>query len=922
LTTSDDVAVPMLRGRDAECRALDHLASTARSGESQVLTLHGEAGIGKTALLQYVVDAAVSFSVLRAAGVESDMELAFAGLQQLCAPVLDRVDRLPAPQRNAVEVAFGLREGDPPDRFLVGLAVLGLLAAASGDGPVLCVIDDAQWLDRVSAQTLGFVARRLLAEPVALLFASRDVVADLAGLPLLEVGGLSDVDSRELLDSAVLGRLDARVRDRIIAETRGNPLALLELPRNLGPAELAGGYYRPDTRSVPSQVEEHFVRRIRALPPDTRRLVTVAAAEPLGDPTLLLRAGAHLGLAVDSAAPAEAAGLLDVGQRVGFRHPLVRSAAYRDAPGDDRRAAHRALAEVTDAVLDPDRRAWHRAHAAVGPDEDVAAELERSAGRAQVRGGTSAAAAFLTRAAELTPDPALRGARALAAAEAKAAVAAADAADDLLAMAELAPLDDLQRARLDQLRARLLFSRSRGSGSAPTLLESVRQFADTARRLETLDRRLAGEAHLDAVSAAMYVGRLGGSDLVRDTAVATVTALGGGDCDRLTDQVAAAMALLLTSGPVAAIPALRAAGAAITARTWLWQAFPMAHEALVHEPWDDDAWHRLASEAVRLATEAGALEVLPRALVSRAGVHVQAGEFDSARQLIVEANEISAVAGVTPVRYHGLALLAWTGDERETIKQADAIVRDGTARGEGRVFGLAGYATAVLYNGLGRYQVALDAVRRGCEYEDIGLYSWSLIELVEAAVRAGEQAAAADALEELSERTTAAGTDWALASRARSQALLAGGAAAEDLYVEALERFGRTRIKVQLERARLLYGEWLRRQNRRTDARAQLRVAHESFSRMGADAFADRARRELLATGEKARKRAAAAGDELTPQERQIAELAGAGLTNPEIGAQLFISAHTVEWHLRKVFAKLAIRSRRELRDTPWNRDR
>jgi DNA-binding CsgD family transcriptional regulator len=448
------------------------------------------------------------------------------------------------------------------------------------------------------------------------------------------------------------------------------------------------------------------------------------------------------------------------------------------------------------------------------------------------------------------------------------------------------------------------------------LLESVTQFADTATRLEVLDRRLAGEAHLDAVNAAMYVGRLGGPNLVSQTAAAAVAALSGTTPERLVDQVARALATRLTAGPSSALPELRAAAEAITADNWLWQAFPMAHEALVHDPWDDEAWYRLSGEAVRIATESGGLEVLPRALVSRAGMHVQAGELDTARQLIAEADEISSAAGIAPVRYHRLALLAWTGDETETMRHVDATVRDGVARGEGRVLGLAGYATAVLYNGLGRYRVALDAVATSCEYEDTGIYPWGLIELVEAAVHADRRAEGAEALEVLVERTTAAGTDWALAVRARSQALMSERADAEDLYVEAIERFGRTRITVHLARARLLYGEWLRRRNRRTDARAQLRVAHDMFTGMGSEAFAERTRRELLATGEKTRKRATAPGQPLTPQEQQIAELAGAGLTNPEIGAKLFISAHTVEWHLRKIFAKLAIRSRRELRGT------
>jgi DNA-binding CsgD family transcriptional regulator len=836
-------------------------------------------------------------------------------LQQLCAPVLDRVDALPAPQRSAVEVAFGRRSGQAPDRFLVGLAVLGLLSAAGDDAPVLCIVDDAQWLDRVSAQTMSFVARRLLAEPVAVLFASREPVADLAGLPELEIRGLADVDARGLLESVVHGRLDKQVRDRIVADTHGNPLALLELPRDLGPAALAGGYFRPDARPVPGRLEAHFVRRIRALPDDSRKLVVVAAAEPLGDATLLLRAAERLGLSADCAGPAEADGLIELGGWVAFRHPLVRSAAYRDAHPDERRVAHRALSEATDARLDPDRHAWHRANAASKPDEDVAEELERSAGRAQIRGGKAAAAAFLARAAELTPDPALRGARALAAAEAKHAAAAPEAAAELLALAELAPLDDVARARLAQLRARLLFSRSRGTGSAPSLLESVTQFAHTAHELETLDPGLAGEAHLDALNAAMYVGRLGGPHLVAETAAAARAALSGCAPARLADTVAYAIATRLTAGPAAALPELRAAADAMSADNWLWQAFPMAHEALVHEPWEDESWYRISGEAVRIAREAGALEVLPRALVSRAGMHVQAGEFDVAGQLIAEADEISAAAGIAPVRYHRLALLAWRGDEAETIARVEATVRDGAARGEGRVFGLAGYAAAVLYNGLGRYQLALDAVVEACEYEDTGIHPWCLVELIEAAVRVGRDDAAAAALRRLCERTTAAGTDWALATEARSRALLQRDQAAEDLYVESIERFTRTRIAGHLARAHLLYGEWLRRHNRRTDARTQLRVAHESLGSIGAHAFADRARRELLATGEKTRKRATASGDALTPQEQQIAELAGAGMTNSEIGAKLFISAHTVEWHLRKIFAKLAIRSRRELRN-------
>ena len=502
---------PRLRGRSSECEVLERLISGARSGQSQVLVLRGEAGIGKTALLEYVSERASGFRVVRAAGVQSDMELAFAGLQQLCAPLLDRRDRLPEPQRDALTTAFGLSAGTTPDRFLVGLAVLSLLAAAAEDEPVVCLVDDAQWLDRVSAQTLAFVARRLMAEPVALVFASREASGEeLTGLPELTIRGLRNGDARALLDSAILGRLDERVRDRIVAETRGNPLALLELPRDITAAELAGGFALPDAGPLAGQIEQSFLRRIHSLPIQTQRLLLTAAAEPVGDAPLLTRAVQRLGIGADAAAPAKAAGLVEIGTRVRFRHPLVRSAAYRAADLADRQEIHRALAEATDPQSDADRRAWHRAHAAVGPDEAVAAELERSADRAQVRGGVAAAAAFLQRATELTPDPARRAARGLAAAQAEFDAAALDAAYELLAMVDLGPLDELQRALVVRLRARIVFARSRGSGATPMLLDAAKQLLDAAKQLEPLDRGLGRETYLEAIGAAMFAGRLGG----------------------------------------------------------------------------------------------------------------------------------------------------------------------------------------------------------------------------------------------------------------------------------------------------------------------------------------------------------------------------------------------------------------------------
>lgn len=901
-----------LAGRDAECEQLRETLAAARGGRSQVLVLRGEAGIGKTVLLDYLAESAPEFQVIRAAGVESDMELAFAGLQQLCAPVADGIDVLPEPQREALAIAFGMSSGSAPDRFLVGLAVLGLLAGVAARQPVLCLIDDAQWLDRVSAQTLGFVARRLRAEPVALVCALREPVDGLTGLPKLMLRGLADADARAVLESALPDRIDPQVADRIVAETHGNPLALLELPRGLSAAELAGGYYRPDVVPVAGQIERHYLARVHALPDDPQRLLLLAAAEPVGDAALLLRAAGELGLASTAIAPAEEAGLIEVGARVRFRHPLVRSAIYRAANLEDRRDAHRALAEATDPAHDPDRRAWHRAHAAPGPDESVAAELERSADRAALRGGTAAAAAFLARATELTPDPLRRGARALDAAEAKRAVAEMDAAAALLGTAELAPLDELQRARLARMRAQLAFTRGRGSGHTSTVLESVHQFFSAASRLESIDAVTAQETLLEAVSAAMYAGRAFGAQVRQHTAAALAA---GVRTNRPADLLLLALTTRISAGCQAGLEPLRAAIAALTPNTWSWQAFPVGYEAAVHDVWDDEAWYRIANDAVRVATDTGVLAMLPVALTTRAGVHVQAGEFAAARALIADADALTAASGQTPVRYHALTLAAWTGEEAAATVLIDAAARSGAARSEGRIIALIGYASAVLYNGLGRYQSACEALRRALDYEDLGLYGWNLVELVEAGVRGGEPTLAAEALAQLAERATVSGTDWGLGVLARSRALLCDGPTAEAHYVEAVERLERTRIAVDLARAHLVYGEWLRREKRRGDARRQLRTAHEMFSGFGAQAFAQRSRRELQAIGDKVSGRPAAGGDVMTPQEQQIAELAGAGLTNVEIGAQLFISAHTVEWHLRKVFAKLGIRSRRELRD-------
>jgi DNA-binding CsgD family transcriptional regulator/tetratricopeptide (TPR) repeat protein len=900
----------MLLDRRSECEVLDRLLEAVRGGQSRVLVLRGEPGVGKTALLEYVVGQTSGFRVARAAGVQSEMELAFAGLQLLCAPMLDRLERLPPPQRDALGTAFGLRGGVAPDRFLVGLAVLGLLSEVADERPLVCLVDDAQWLDRASLQTLEFVARRLFAESVALVFAVRQSGAEqpLTGLPEVVVEGLQNGDARALLGSVIRWPLDERVRDRIVAETRGNPLALLELPRGLTPAELAGGFGLP-VQPLPARIEDSFQRRLAPLPAETRRLMLVAAAEPVGETTLVWRAAGRLGIGVEAADAAESEGLVDFGARVRFRHPLVRSAIYRAASPQGRRDAHRALAEVTDPQIDPDRRAWHLAQAASGPDENVASELERSASRAQARGGLAAAAAFLEQAAKLTPSPARRGERALAAAQAKHQAGAPDTAQGLLATAQAGPLDELQRARVDLLRAQIAFAVNRGSDAPPLLLTA-------AKRLEPLDVGLARETYLDALQAAMFVGRLASGGGLLEVAQAAREAPLSSQPPRAADLLLDGLALQITEGYPAGTPILRRALSAFRKEPisieeglrWLW----LACRAAVYL-WDHETWYVLSTRHVQLARDAGALTVLPIALISRMAVHLWAGELAAAASLVNEVETVTDATGSHLAPYGALGLAAWRGRVAEASELIKTSTNEVVARGEGQGLALIDWTSAVLYNGVGRYEDALVAAQRAAEHPEELPFAWGLVELIEAATRSGKAARAGDALQRLSETTRTSGTDWALGIEARSRALLSDGEAAERLYRQAIDRLGRTRVRVELARAHLLYGEWLRRERRRLDAREQLRTAHEMFATMGAEGFAERAEHELLATGETARKRTVGSSSRLTAQEAQVARLARDGLSNPEIGARLFISRRTVQYHLRKVFTKLDITSRGQL---------
>jgi DNA-binding CsgD family transcriptional regulator/tetratricopeptide (TPR) repeat protein len=900
----------MMVGRTAERARLDLLLAAAVAGRSAALVIRGEPGIGKTALLQYAAARADGWRIVQTGGVESEMELPFAALHQLCASLLQDRNPLPTPQLEALTVAFGLDSGPPPDRFLVGLAVLTLLSQAADQAPLLCLVDDAQWLDQSSLQVLAFVARRLQAEAVVLLFTERSSAASglLDRLAEMRLEGLDNEAALQLFHRAVSGPVDSRVRARIMAETRGNPLALLELPLTTSTVELAGGFPLPSVVPVQGRIETSYRARVQRLPVATQRLLLVAASEPTGDPALLWAAAAELKVVPDDVAPAEADHLVEVGAQLTFRHPLLRSAIYQAATPAERRRVHGALAAVTDRSLDPDRRAWHLAQATLAPDEAVAAELERSAGRALVRGGLAAASAFLERAASLTPDPGRRARRELEAARTRQLSGFPEAALALLGRAAAGPLQELDGALLQRLHGEIALDLRRGGEAVPLLLEA-------ARRLEPLDPALARETYLEALRAASIGGRLGAG--VRTAAEAARRARPAVGTPRGLDLLLDGLALRFTEGYAASAATLQHALVALVEEgsrpgqdvRWPWLARRVAPDLF-----EDQTWEALATRNVEIAREAGALAVLPLALHSLATKRIFDGELEVAEAMLAEADVIVEATGTSALVLTRLLLVGWRGDEAGAtvlLNESQAAIRE---RGEGVVLSFAEYARAILYNGLGQYEAAAAAASSAVECDELMTSVWSLPELVEAATRCGQVELATAALGQLIVCTRAAGTEVGLGLEARSRALLSQGDAAERLYQEALRRLGETGNRSALARAHLVYGEWLRREGRRKDAREQLRTAHERLITMGAVAFADRAHRELLATGERVRKRTDDTRDSLTAQESQIAGLAAAGRTNLEIGAELFLSSRTVEWHLRKVFTKLDITSRRQLR--------
>ncbi|MDT8913153.1 AAA family ATPase [Amycolatopsis sp. PS_44_ISF1] len=892
-------AEPLLVGRGGEQRRIEELVEGARAGRGGALVLSGEAGIGKSSLLDHAGRTA-GFRVLRASGAEFEQELPYSALHQLCLPILEHLAEVPERHRDAVRIAFGLADGTPQP-FQIGLALLELVTAVSGAQPVLCLIDDAQWLDAASSQAMAFLARRLGADSVALLFGLRapSTVSNqssqpgqpgrstLAGLPGLAVAGLDDREAVALLDARHPFPLDDRVRDRLVAEAGGNPLALLELPR-------AGGFVPPAAASVPSRIEDGFRARLAALPDRTRLLLTLAGADPTGDPGLLWTAAEALRIPVPVAG-ADTAGLVEFGARVRFCHPLARSAVYRAAGEDVLRAVHGALAGATDPGTAPDRRAWHRARAGVGPDEDVALDLERGASRARSRGGVAAAAAFLERSVALSLDPRRRVERTLAAAEAFLEAAATGRAADLLATLEPAALEESHRARAELLRGRIAFTRP-GDDRGPALT------ARAARRLSTVDPDRSRECFLDALEMSLLVGRAGG--VVDEVVTAARSAAPAPSSPDLLE----ALITLAERGYTAAIPMLRETLYAESGP--MWTRHPALASMISTELWDHDTSSDIAEWLVKAGRESGSPWLLRLAFAQRATAATFAGDLGLALAAVAEEEAIADAAGEPPLLYPRLQLAALRGrreEAQELLRTAADL--DGAAQVTNRH-----WTSALLYNGVADYPAALASARAATGHDDLFLTGIALPELVEAAVHCHEPAEAARALESLTERTRAAGTELGHGVAAYARGLVTG---VEDDYREAVECLAQSRVLPYQGRAHLLYGQWLRRQGRRDDSLRELRTAHELLSHSGADGFAGRAAEELRAAGQPAGRRRAPAHEKLSVQQLAVARLVASGATSNEVATQLFLSKRTVDAHLRAIFRKLGLTSRRQLRDRP-----
>ncbi|MER5431737.1 AAA family ATPase [Streptomyces sp. NPDC002588] len=908
-STAHEAAGPPMVGRQAERAAIGSLLESVRDGFSGVLVLTGDAGVGKSRLLEYAAEAAQDLTVVRLVGVEAETRLGYGALHRLLRPYLGRLSALPQRQREALSAVFGLTDAAPSDRHLVGLAALTLLSDAATAAPMLCLVDDVQWLDRESAETLAFVGRRLYADCLGLLFAGRDGTGDhdvFDALPALRLEGLADVEARDLLTAGVTGHLDQAVAEQLVVGTGGNPLALLELAVSLGSEQLAGVTPLPEPLPVNRQLEEHFRQAAALLPADTQTLLLLMATTPTDDQAALWRAAGALGLSIRSATPAVAAGILKRGTIVEFRHPLIRSAVHSAASAEERRSVQAALA----ATSAPERRAWHLAEATDGPDDSVAAELEAASERAQARGGYSEQALVLTRAAEMTAHPGKRAERYLAAAAAHLTSGNPAEVQALLDVATPDLTGPAARVHATRLRASIEMFYARPREVPAMLLDAVADLGST-------DPVASWDLLREATYAAIVGGRMITGTTTHEVAKATADAWRESALPAWSpDPLMAAVARSIAYGYAAGAPALAAALAQLRTADDLQEqnAFSVMVSMASDELWDIEAKREILGKLVTSDRARGALHGLSLALLALATAEIWDGRFAAAQSCYIAADDYMAATGYVGSGDFNKALLyAWTGRETELRAAVATINAMAENMGIGWTYRWSGQALSIFEIGRGRYQEALDALLMVFAERSVVLGDVNLAGMVEAGLRAGDREAAAMAMERMEERAPVAGTPWALGLLARCRALMTDDDGAEQLYQESIAQLGKVPVAVELAWSRLLYGEWLRRRRRRADARVQLRAAYESFASWGAAPFAERARVELLATGERARKRTVDTQFDLTPQERHVAMLAASGLTNTEIATQLFVTTSTIEFHLSRLFRKLGITSRKQI---------
>lgn len=907
-----------LLGRSGELATIDALLETVRGGMSGAVVIRGEAGIGKTALLEHAINTASDFRVVRALGIESETNVGFAALHQLLVPFLPRIARLPPPQRNSLGVAFGLALGPTPERFQVGLAALTLLAVAAEGQPLLCIVDDAQWLDLESAEVLGFVARRLQAEGVAMLFAVREPPerpVNFGGIAEIRLGPLAPQDARELLAVVNPNELDDADAQRLLEETEGNPLAILELTAEPVRTWLGRPHEISEPLPVGERLQQHFLRRSNDLSTESQTFLRLASAESSMDPLVLWRAARNLGLDKEAVVEAEAKQLIALGPPLSFRHPLIRSAIYYAMPPPERRRIHAALADATDRRFEPDRRAGHRALATVEPDESVAAELAEQAERAQQRGAYAAWAMFASRAADLSPDPVVRATRLLVAARAWMAAGSLDRAQTALNDAGPALSDPYQRALAQALEGAVRFATGQSADALDFLLQAGRAMAalDAPRARRILLSALEAAAFSRPSATGPVMKAIAKEALAREPSVEMSGTAG--------DLMLRGYATVITSGYRVGGPILQEAIAATLRQGPDPEALHNLATLAAYSLFDDTSAAALAGDWVGVCRERAALTALPLALQLLAVAELYSGRLEEADVLTVQSLQTAEATGnhgFLGVASRGAVFfMAWRGDEAQARELAAQHVAEAQAHGEPYWANFSGFSLSVLELALGRYHAALEAALPTFKDDPPWSGAWVAPNLIEAAARVGAKGIAEEALKRLSDRAEAGGTPLGLGLLARCRAILADAAEAEALYREAIDRLAGSPTRPELARTHLLYGEWLRRQNRRRDARGQLRTAFEMFSGMGTRAFAARARGELLATGERVRRRTNETQDQLSPQELQVARLAARGVRNQQIASELFISERTVEYHLGKVFRKLDLSSRTQLAHAP-----